>query len=273
MVPAEGLELAVWEWPGDSPAVVFAHATGFHGRCWDQVARCFAGRRRLAIEFRGQGRSSKPAPPYPWQPFGADLAAVADALDVRQAIGVGHSMGGHSVVAAAIRRPATFRSLVLIDPTIWPLECYGSPPFDASFIRRRRAVFASTEEMWQRFHARLPFSRWHPAVLRDYCQFGVLARDSHYVLACPPAVEASIYEHSREAASNLYPGIPSVTQPVLVVRAGIAYRPGIFDLDASPTAPDLAAHFRAGEDLLLEGRNHYIPMESPELVAEWIGRA
>ncbi len=272
MVPANGLDLAVWEWPGAGPPLLFAHATGFHGRCWDQIARRFPSRRRLAVDFRGHGRSSKPDPPYPWQPFAADLTAIAEILDVRDAVGVGHSMGGHSVVAAAIQRPATFSSLVLIDPTIFPLARYGRAPLDASFILRRRAVFASPEEMWERFHKRPPFVRWQAAVLRDYCQFALLPSDGHFVLACPPRVEASIYAHSTAAESNLYPGIPSLAQPALVMRAGVVPRPGVFDLDASPTAPDLATRFPNGRDLPLAGHNHYIPMEAPELVAEWIGR-
>lgn len=273
IVPANGLELAVWDWPGQSPPLLFAHATGFHGRCWDEIARHFPGRRRLAIDFRGHGRSSKPEPPYPWLGFAADLAAVAESLGVHGAVGIGHSMGGHSVVAAAIQRPATFSSLLLIDPTIFPLARYGKAPLEASFILRRRAVFASQEEMWDRYHKRPPFVHWNPAVLRDYCRFALLPADGHFVLACSPQVEASIYTQSTAAESNLYPGIPSLTLPTLVVRAGVAARPDVFDLNASPTAPDLADRFPNGRDLLLESHNHYIPMEVPELVVEWIGRS
>jgi pimeloyl-ACP methyl ester carboxylesterase len=271
-VPADGIELAVWEWPGDDPPLLFAHATGFHGRCWDQIARRFPSQRRLALDFRGHGRSSKPDPPYPWTWFAHDLTAVAEALDVRGAIGVGHSMGGHSIVAAAIQRPATFGSLVLIDPTIFSLDRYGGPPFDGSFVLRRRAVFDSPEEMWERFRGRPPFSRWEPEVLRDYCQFALLPSDGRFVLACPPAVEASIYQHSTDPRSNLYPGIPSLEQPTLVMRAGMVAARGVSDLNASPTAPDLAGRFPNGRDLLLVQHSHYIPMESPELVAEWIGK-
>ena len=269
---AGALDLAVWDWPGDDPPLLFAHATGFHGRCWDQVASRFPGRRRLAVDFRGHGRSSKPAPPYPWQPFAGDLAAIADALYLHGCLGVGHSMGGHSVVAAALLHPNLFSALLLIDPTIFSPERYDDRPFDANFIRRRRAVFASPEEMWERFHRRPPFVDWHPAVLRDYCRFGLLPSDGRFVLACPPDVEASIYEHSKEPASNLHSAIPSLQLPVVIIRAGVSYRPDVFDLYASPTAPDLAARFPHGRDVLLPDRDHFIPMQSPELVADWIGR-
>jgi hypothetical protein len=45
---------------------------------------------------------------------------------------------------------------------------------------------------------------------------------------------------------------------------------GVFDLNTSPTAPGLAAEFPSGRDVLLEGRTHFFPQESPELIAEAI---
>ena len=271
-VTANGLDLAVWEWPGEDPPLLFAHATGFHGRCWDQIVRRFPGRRRLAPDLRGHGRSAKPAPPYPWPAFAADLAAIAEALHVRAAVGVGHSMGGHTVAAAAIQHPEAFASLLLIDPTIFSPERYGGRAFDASFILRRRAVFSSPDEMWERFRDRPPFSAWQPEVLRDYCRYGVLPQGDRFVLACPPSVEASIYGHSTAPESDINPAIPSLRQPVLVMRAPVLARPGMLDLNASPTAPDLADRLPHGRDLPLEHGSHYIPMESPDLVAEWIAR-
>ncbi len=273
-VPVAGLDIAVWEWPGDGPALFFAHATGFHGRCWDRIAQHFPGRRRLAIDFRGHGRSGKPAPPIPWDGFGHDLTAVAVALDVRGAIGIGHSMGGHSVVAAALLRPQTFSALVLVDPTIFPPEYYGTSSLDASFVLRRRNRWTSPLEMIERFRDRPPFATWQPEILRDYCEYGLLPDGDAYVLACPPAVEASIYEHSSAPGSNLHAGIPTLHHPVTVMRAAALAKPGTLDLNASQTAPGLASEFPNGRDVYLPGRNHYIPMEWPEgVVAEIVGQA
>ncbi len=272
-VETEGARLAVWDWPGDGAPLIFAHATGFHGRCWDQIVHQFPGRRAVAIDARGHGRSSKPDPPYPWRLFGRDLAAVAEKLGIEGAIGVGHSMGGHSIVACAIERPATFSGMVLLDPTIFPKDYYGARRrHDASFIGRRRAVWQSVDEMFERFHKRPPFDLWRPEILRDYCEFGLLAEDGHLVLACPPSIEASIYENSSAPASDLHPWLSSVEAPATVMRGGREWRMDVFDLTASPTAPDLAAELPRGRDLLLEGRSHYIPMEAPEVVVEEIRR-
>lgn len=273
-VDSGGVEIAAWDWPAASrnsgQAIVFTHATGFHGRAWDEIARQFPERRRIAVEVRGHGRSEKPEPPYSWRDFGRDVAAVAEKLGVQGALGVGHSMGGHSTVCAAASRPETFRELLLIDPTIFPRDAYGTPPGDASFIRKRKNEFASAEAMIERFRDKLPFSRWNPQVLRDYCEYGILPRGNEFVLACPPDIEASIYFQSKAPDSNIYPEIESIPLPVTVIRAGRARSQGVFDLTTSPTAVDLASHFAKGRDKMFEDCTHYIPQEAPARVAEEI---
>jgi lipase len=268
ILPVRGIDLAIWEWPGHDPAFLFAHATGFHGRCWDQVIRALPGRRSISVDLRGHGRSAKPATPYCWREFGEDVAELSRLLALRGSVGVGHSMGGHSIAMAAALQPEAFSSLLLVDPTIFAREYYGQPKRnDSSFIRKRCNDWASPEEMFERFRNRPPFSQWRPEVLRDYCEFGLLPDGDRYILACPPDIEAAIYARSNAAESDIYPMLGSIEVPVTVIRGGIPWSTEIFDLSASPTAPDLAANFRNGRDICLEGRTHYIPMESPELVA------
>ena len=272
-VPAGDLKLAAWEWPGEAPTLFFAHATGFHGRSWDHIVGRFPGRRALAIEFRGHGRSTIPAPPIPWPDFAQDVLAVARHFALRDAIAIGHSMGGHSLVSATILQPEIFAALVLVDPVIFPPEYYRAPPPDASYIARRRNRWASPQEMYQRFSARPPFAAWRPEALRSYCDFALLPDGGSFVLACPPAVEAAIYGRCNATENNLYAGIPGVTLPVTVLRAGTSPQTAALDLNASPTGPDLAACFQHGRDVFLPGHNHYIPMEAPDLVVAEIGRS
>ena len=74
-----GATIAVWEWDGDGDPLLLLHATGFHGRCWDRVVDALPGRRVLAVDVRGHGRSSTPPPPYDWRVLARDLAEVARA--------------------------------------------------------------------------------------------------------------------------------------------------------------------------------------------------
>lgn len=179
-------------------------------------------------------------------------------------------MGGHSIVAAASQRPQTFGAMLLIDPTIFPPHRYGQTPFDASFILKRRNRWTSPEEMFERFHSRPPFASWQPEALHAYCDFAVLPDQGAFVLACSPAVETDIYSRSNEAQADLYSEIPSLPQPVTVLRAGKQPDAGASILARSPTAPNLASKFQRGRDLLLPDHDHYIPMTDPALVTREI---
>ena len=136
-------------------------------------------------------------------------------------------------------------------------------------MSKRRNYWASPEEMFRRFEDRGPFASWDRQVLRDYCVYGLLPHDDGYVLACPPAVETSVYEHNSAPESNIYPEISTVQIPVRVVRSSRPYEGGA-DMAASPTAPDLASWFHRGSDLRLDGATHLFPMEAPARVAELI---
>ncbi len=274
-ISVNDVDLCIFEWPGDGPPLLFAHATGFHARCWDEVIRRLPGRRAISIDMRGHGRSEKPADAdYDWRHFGDDVTALVRALDLARIVAVGHSMGGHSVTYAAGREPERFSALLLVDPVIRTREGYREAAIaqtredvsNSSFVARRRNEWASVDEMVDRFAGRVPFSRWDPQVLRDYCRHGLLPAPGGegFVLACPPAVEAAIYAHAGR--TDVYDVIPRIQVPVRVLRAPPA-APGAAAFSGSPTAPDLAAHFAHGEDLPLPDATHYIPMESPALVA------
>lgn len=281
-IAANAINLAVFDWPGAEPAVLFAHATGFHARCWDQVVARLPGRRCVAIDMRGHGRSDKPPPPYPWRLFAKDVAAVARALRLRGALGVGHSSGGYAVACAAALAPEAFRGLLLVDPVILPRPAYeGGLAAPSHFATRRRNEWSSPEEMFERFSGRAPFGPWEPAVLRDYCTFGLIPAPSGegYVLACPPAIEAAVYAGNAE--SDPYPAIAAIEVPVRVLRAPPRgeWRPSVgaapeanvaIDMRGSPTPPALSAAFRYGTDVLVEGATHYLPMETPALVANHV---
>jgi len=273
-VPAEhrlsinGAELVIWEWPGDDPPVFFCHGTGLHSRCWDQVIVPLAGRRCYALDLRGHGRSSR-TPPFFWRTFGQDAAAVAQALSLRGALGVGHSMGGNSVTQAAALHPEAFSALLLIDPVIRPESAYVGPFKGAAFVARRRNQWSSPEEMFASFQDRAPFATWDRQVLRDYCEYGLLPSANGYELACPPAIEAQIYENGALPESNIYPEIAAVRVPVHIVRARPVTGPSDV-MRGSPTAPDLASHFASGTDLQLLDHSHFIPMEAPALTAKLI---
>ena len=80
---------------GAGPPVVLIHGYPLSGRAWDRQVPVLleAGRRVITYDRRGFGKSSQPTTGYDYDTFTADLAALMDALDLRGAVLVGHSMG------------------------------------------------------------------------------------------------------------------------------------------------------------------------------------
>ncbi len=273
--PTGGIELAVHEWPSDGAGVplVFAHATGFHGRVWDAIIERLPGHRAAAIDMRGHGLS-RAAPITDWRLLASDVAAYLEQAGISGAVGIGHSMGAHTLLQTAADNPGRFSRLVLFDPVILAPEFYapGEPLYTADnphpAIRRKRD-FASVAAMIERFASRDPYHLFAPRVFEDYCRYGLVpaASGEGMELACPPEVEASVYASSR---SN--PGILEAARqvdiPVLVVRA---QHTDLNDFKSSPTWPELATVLPQGTDLYRPDMTHFHPFQDPEDAARIIG--
>lgn len=276
-VHANGIHFATYEWPGrnpDLPPIVLLHATSFHARCWDQIVARLPDHRCLAFDARGHGRTDKPPLPYSWQQFGEDAAAMLRAWGVEGAVGVGHSMGGNALTRAAVLLPHALRALVLVDPVILRPDGYTDYVAEPEkhFTAARRNRWASPAEMFERFKDRPPFNTWDPQILQDYCDYGLLpAPDGDgYVLACPPLVEAQTYTSSAQIQNrDIYDIIPHVHMPVRLLRCP-RHTTSRNDFTNSPTNPDLASYFAQVVDVPLPDNTHFIPMESPALVAQHI---
>lgn len=277
---AKGARIVYFEWGAPhEPPVLLLHATGFHARVWDETIRALgAGWRAIAVDLRGHGRSEKTGPMGDWTLAADDVAELVAHLGLTSAIGVGHSMGGHLLVQVAARLPAAFARLVLVDPVIMAPEVYANPAHFAMPegqvhpVAKRRNAWASVQEMIDAFANRPPYAHWRRAVLEDYCRHGLLpaADGQGFVLACPPAIEASIYTGS--AGANILALVGKVNVPVAVLRAK-PREPGPrdrADFSASPTWEKLAGLIPRGLDVPLYHLSHFIPMEQPDLVARYI---
>jgi pimeloyl-ACP methyl ester carboxylesterase len=80
---------------GAGQPVVLIHGYPLSGRAWDKQVPVLldAGHRVITYDRRGFGQSSQPTVGYDYDTFAADLAALLEHLDLRDAVLVGHSMG------------------------------------------------------------------------------------------------------------------------------------------------------------------------------------
>lgn len=272
--------LSYYEWGNKTgPVILLVHATGMHGRIWDQtIEHLDHNCRIIALESSGHGRSTFNGHILDWGTLGHDLKLFIEGLKINNIIGVGHSLGGHMLTQAAIAMPKTFKKIVLIDPVIFEPSRYSTKtafedgnPADNPMSKRRR-LFDSWEDMYERYKERSPYSLWTPAVMRDYCRFAVQATETstQMELCCNPETETSIYmgHFSRDLTTSL----SKVDVPVTVMRGKVAalQRGDKIDFLASPTWPELATAFPQGKDVYLPELTHFIPMQDPALTARYI---
>ncbi|GHH73664.1 hypothetical protein GCM10018781_38580 [Kitasatospora indigofera] len=118
-VPVTGGRLAVLRWPAttpDAPVVLAVHGITANALSWGPVARLLAGRVTLiAPDLRGRAASAGLPGPYGIPAHAADVAALAEALGLRDAVLTGHSMGAFVAALTAVRDPARFASVLLVD--------------------------------------------------------------------------------------------------------------------------------------------------------------
>ncbi len=94
----DGTRIFYKDW-GNGQPVVFSHGWPLHADAWDaqMLFLLQQGYRVIAHDRRGHGRSDQPAHGNDMDTYADDLAAVLDALDVHDAMLVGHSTGGGEV--------------------------------------------------------------------------------------------------------------------------------------------------------------------------------
>jgi non-heme chloroperoxidase len=94
----DGTQIYYKDW-GEGPVVTFSHGWPLNSDAWDGQMLFLAqhGFRAVAHDRRGHGRSSQASSGNDMNGYADDLAAVIEALDLKDATLVGHSTGGGEV--------------------------------------------------------------------------------------------------------------------------------------------------------------------------------
>ncbi|WP_433466410.1 alpha/beta fold hydrolase [Spirillospora sp. CA-128828] len=108
-IAKDGTNIYYKDW-GEGPVVTFSHGWPLNADAWDGQMLFLAqhGYRVVAHDRRGHGRSGQAASGNDMDGYADDLAAVIEALDLRDATLIGHSTGGGEV-ARYIGRHGTAR--------------------------------------------------------------------------------------------------------------------------------------------------------------------
>ena len=118
----DGAQIYYKDW-GKGPVVTFSHGWPLNSDAWDGQMLFLAqhGFRLVAHDRRGHGRSSQPSSGNDMNGYADDLAAVIEALDLKEATLVGHSTGGGEVARYIARHGTTRVAKAVLLAAVPPL--------------------------------------------------------------------------------------------------------------------------------------------------------
>jgi non-heme chloroperoxidase len=122
----DGVPIFYKDWgPKDAQPIVFHHGWPLSSDDWDAQMLFFLsnGYRVIAHDRRGHGRSAQVAEGHDMDHYAADAFAVVEALDLRDAVHIGHSTGGGEAARYVARHgePAGRVAKVILVSAVTPL--------------------------------------------------------------------------------------------------------------------------------------------------------
>ena len=136
------------------PAMLCIHGGAAHAHWFDYVAPGFKDDYHvLSLDLRGHGDSEHVDPPqYFYEDYAADVNKAVEALDLKDFVLVGHSMGGMVSLVYAASYPGRVKKLVVVDTSL------NLPPERIALLRdvgsKPPRDYDSREEMVSRYKLR-----------------------------------------------------------------------------------------------------------------------
>ena len=214
------LTLHYFEWgKADAPDIVCVHGYTGSADAFNALARRLQDRFHiLAPDVRGHGESAwSPAGAYQYADQAGDLAAFVDRLGLDRFVLIGTSMGGIIAMAYAVAHPQRLRGLVIND--IGPDAEAGTQRI-TQMVGSRPDEFRDAGATPWRTAARCRRSspgaaprtsaNWHSACCGS-------EPDGRWGWKMDPAYIRQRVEHGAPRRPELWPGLPALSCPTLVV--------------------------------------------------------
>jgi non-heme chloroperoxidase len=208
----DGVELFHRDWGSGRP-MLFVHSLSMSTAMWGCQEAFFSdhGFRCVSFDRRSHGRSGAAAADNDLNTFADDLRDVIDAVDLHEAILVGHSVGCGEIIRYLARHGSRrVAKVILLAPTTPFVSQTPDNPFGApvAYFEQMRAQWATDFPLWVHEN-KLPF-------------FGVASSTpmldwlEHEMLKAH--VPSAIAYHRAYVATDLRPDLARIDRPVLILH-------------------------------------------------------
>lgn len=260
---------------GAGPLLHFAHANGFPPRAYLPLLEILTPHYHvLAMQARPLWTREPVDGWKSWDPLVDDLQQFLHERRASEVIGVGHSMGGSVTLRVALRDPALFRAVVLVDPVLLPpgvsfawgllkrLRLTRHHPIVRSAQRRRR-TFESVEAMFANYRRKSVWRGLDDRGLRAYVEAMAEPQgDGTVGLRYSPDWEAKIY---TIAPHELWGQVGALKPPLLTIYGEHS------DTFLPASVRAMRRRLPQAELHPVMGAGHLVPLEEPAQVGQAIG--
>jgi len=277
LVLNEGPTLNGWSTAqGHSSVLFFTHGNGLCGRTYQPMHELLAQKYDLLmLDIPGHGQTPD-SEFVGWKRTAEYLrhgiTSSACFIDGRDLHAVGHSLGGMLSMLAQAANPGLFKSMVMLDPVIFPppllllmniLRKVGLTnvfhPYVKSTLRRRDG-WQNKQQAFEYFHKRKIFRNWTDDALDSYVQHALQEEGAEVRLCCEPELEAKWFGALPE---KLWPSIKKIQGPVSIYMGQDTYP---FSLRAGR----IAKKVNESIDLSIVPGGHCFMQEHPQDAAGYV---
>ncbi|CAG8593838.1 6512_t:CDS:2 [Ambispora leptoticha] len=256
--------------------LLFAHANGFHKEIWEPVLKKLTQEYHFdswdiklwAMDCYNSGDSAVLneaflPDSFSWKDYALDILSVIDEAKLQKPlIGVGHSMGGSSMIIAENLRPGTFSSVVVIDPVIFP--AYINIKSGYLWANKRKDIWTNREEASKFLRPKPLYKEWNSHAFELHIEHGLRELPTGKVtLKCP-----RLQEHATNGplVAGCFEMLSSIKIPVLYIAGeeSTTNTQEIRELNTSKLP--------FGELAVVSDAGHLVVMEKPDEVALLIKR-
>ncbi|EPG68254.1 alpha/beta fold hydrolase [Leptospira wolffii] len=253
------------ETPGKN-TILIAHANGFSAACYSYLIRRLSPENRvLALDFCGHGESEPSLDWKNWFFFRDQILTLIEKENLKDVVGIGHSLGGASLLLASYQKPNLFRKIFVMDPVVlnFPVilaTFFIGNPLAKGALKRRRE-FKDLNIVRKAYRKSPTFARWAEEPFEDYLSSCLKEENGKLVLCCPPELEAKIFNSVHWKSLLQYGRISSEVHITI---------PKDYEV-CSPKAARRIVKGNPNSSLeIWPGTNHFFPFEEPDKTYERI---